>query len=242
MRLLVLLAALAMPIVGWLSQTGAFGPDQAEISSRYPLLLQPAGYAFSIWSLIFLLDIVYALRQITGTRRHDALLARIAPAAAIGFACTTLWMPAYAQEWLWICVALILLALASLLWAAAVATRGGADLWTRTALALHAGWLSVAAFLNIGQALIGAGAMPPGEVALGGNLALLAAIAVFVLAVHRRMRGDAAYAAAAAWGLIGVTVALAGRGQVAVAGWAALAVALVLGLQTVRLRMRGMRR
>ena len=58
MRLLVLIAAIAMPVVAWFSNQGTFGPDQSEISARYPLLVQPAGYAFSIWSLIFLLDLV----------------------------------------------------------------------------------------------------------------------------------------------------------------------------------------
>lgn len=61
MRLLLLLCALAMPLVAWLSQTGAFGPDQAEISNRYPTLLVAAGYAFSVWGLIFLLDVAYAV-------------------------------------------------------------------------------------------------------------------------------------------------------------------------------------
>ena len=88
MRLLVLLCALAMPIVAWLSQTGAFGPDQAEISNRHPTLLVAAGYAFSVWGLIFLLDVAYAVWQTTGTRRADAVLGRIAPVAAAGFALT----------------------------------------------------------------------------------------------------------------------------------------------------------
>ena len=71
MRLLVLLTALAMPIVAWLSNTGAFGPDQGTISDRYPTLVVAAGYAFSIWSLIFLLDLAYAAWQMSGMRRRD---------------------------------------------------------------------------------------------------------------------------------------------------------------------------
>ena len=60
MRVLVLLFALAMPVVSWWSQSGAFGPDNGTVSDRYPTLLVAAGYAFSIWGLIFLLDLVYA--------------------------------------------------------------------------------------------------------------------------------------------------------------------------------------
>src|SRR5690606_41348101 len=97
MRLLVLLATLAMPIVSWISQMGLFGPDNGEISDRYPTLLVAAGYAFSIWSLIFLLDLVHAVRQLRGAGREDALLGRIAPATAAGFILTTAWMPLFSQ-------------------------------------------------------------------------------------------------------------------------------------------------
>ena len=45
MRLLVLLAAIAMPIVGWLTNSGTFGPDNGTMSDRYPTLLVAAGYA-----------------------------------------------------------------------------------------------------------------------------------------------------------------------------------------------------
>jgi len=237
MRLLVLLAALAMPVVAWFSNQGVFGPDQAEVASRYLLLVQPAGYAFSIWSLIFLLDIVYAARQATGSRRQDRLLARIAPATAIGFACTTLWMPVYSQEWLWLCVLLIFVALAALLWAARVAYRGSADPWTRTALGLHAGWLSIASLLNLAQALIAAGVLPADD-QLGWSLGLLALAAGLALAANAALRGAISYAVAAAWGFVAVTVVLAGAGRTSLAGWMALALAVALLLQTAWLARR----
>src|SRR3546814_11196723 len=103
MRLLVLLTALAMPVVAWLSNTGAFGPDNGTISDRYPTLLVAAGYAFSIWGLIFLLDAAYAIWQRTGERRRDATLDRVAPWAAAGFLLTTNWMPWFSPHMLWVC-------------------------------------------------------------------------------------------------------------------------------------------
>lgn len=238
MRLLVLIAAIAMPVVAWFSNQGAFGPDQAEISSRYPLLVQPAGYAFSIWSLIFLLDVVYALRQATGVRKRDRLLARIAPATALGFACTAVWMPVYSQEWLWLCVLLIFIALGTLLWTAWTAYRGNADLWTRTALGLHAGWLSIAAILNLAQALLGEGVLPADN-QLGWSFGLLVVAAGLAFAANAALRGAFSYALAAAWGFVGVTVALARGDEAPSAGWTALALAIVLVVQTVWLRRRG---
>ena len=58
MRLLVLLAAVAMPVIAWLTSNGTFGPDNGTMSDRYPTLLVASGYAFAIWGLIFLLDLI----------------------------------------------------------------------------------------------------------------------------------------------------------------------------------------
>src|SRR5690554_5679636 len=107
MRILVLLLALATPVVAWLSQTGAFGPDQGTISDRYPTLLVAAGWAFSIWSLIFVLDIVHGVLQMTGRRKRDPVLDRIAPATAAGFFLTAIWMPLFSQELFWLCLLVI---------------------------------------------------------------------------------------------------------------------------------------
>ncbi|WP_431258124.1 hypothetical protein ACQ86G_26810 [Roseateles chitinivorans] len=49
LQILVILSALAMPLVAWASQRGVFGPDNGAISDRFPTLLVADGYAFSIW-------------------------------------------------------------------------------------------------------------------------------------------------------------------------------------------------
>ena len=165
-------------------------------------------------------------------------MARIAPATALGFACTAAWMPVYSQEWLWLCVLLIFIALGTLLWAAWTAYRGNADLWTRTALGLHAGWLSIAAILNLAQALLGEGVLPADN-QLGWSFGLLVVAAGLAFAANAALRGAFSYALAAAWGFAGVTVALARGDEAPSAGWTALALAIALVVQTVWLRRRG---
>ena len=91
MRILVILFAVVMPVVAWLSNTGTFGPDNGAVSDHYPTLLVAAGYAFAIWGLIFLLDLVYAFWQSRRVLRGDPTLRKIAPWAAGGFALTTVW-------------------------------------------------------------------------------------------------------------------------------------------------------
>ncbi|MFC0679687.1 hypothetical protein ACFFGH_17755 [Lysobacter korlensis] len=210
MRLLVLLLSIAMPIVAWMSQRGEFGPDQGTVSDRYPTLLVAAGYAFSIWGLIFALDIAYALWQATGDRRRDATLARIAPLAAAGFALTAVWMPLFSQGLFWLCVAVIFGALAATARAAVVLSRDPDSqprqrLWAWLPLSLHAGWLSLAAFLNLAQTIVAYRLLPVDDM-LGWSAVLYALAALVLLVLNGRMRGNLAYVAAAMWGLAAVVV------------------------------------
>jgi hypothetical protein len=61
--ILVLAATLGVIVFNWLAATGRLGSDTAEISDKYQTLLTPAGYAFSIWSLIYLGIIAFSIYQ-----------------------------------------------------------------------------------------------------------------------------------------------------------------------------------
>lgn len=240
MRILVLLLALATPVVAWLSQTGAFGPDQGTISDRYPTLLVAAGYAFSIWSLIFALDILHGVLQATGKRKQDRVLGRIAPATAAGFFLTAIWMPLFSQELFWVCVLVIFGALACLAWSALVLSRSRGNFWSWLALSLHAGWLTLAAFLNLAQTIVAYEVLPTDDM-LGWSAVLFVVAAAVLLGLNHAMRGNWAYAAAALWGLVAVYVRQSGSelpGSSTTA-WMAVGIALVLAAQTIWLRVRG---
>jgi hypothetical protein len=244
MRLLVLLCSLAMPLVAWFSQRGAFGPTNGAIAMQYPTLLLAVGWAFAIWGLIFLCDVLYGIWQATGTRRTDPTLTRIAPLTAAGFALTALWMPLFSMGLFWLCLLVIVAALACLLRAAILLTDDAKRLpqqwlWAWTPISLHAGWLSLAAFLNLAQVIVAYRLLSTTDM-LPWTLALFAGVAALVLWANHRMRGNVDYAGAATWGLIGVYVmqsAWGVRGAM-VAAWCALALAVVLIAQTAWLRFK----
>lgn len=243
MRVVVLLAALAMPVVAWLAQRGTFGPDNGEMSDRFPTLLVAAGYAFSIWSLIFLLDLVHALRQMRGREGGDALPRRIAPATAAGFLLTSAWMPLFSQGLFAVCLLVIFGALGCLAWAAVqlsdAGPRGGVHFWSWLALSLHAGWLSLAAFLNLAQSALAFG-WTHEQAQLTSSLLLLAAATALLLWLNARMRGNLAYVAAALWGLVAVWVRQSDAGTPGsdVTAAVAVAMAVLLSAQTAWLRFQ----
>ncbi len=244
MRILLLLFALAMPAIAWLSQAGTFGPDNGTISDRYPTLLVAAGYAFSVWGLIFLLDLLSAVWQLRARQRELNALDRIRPAAIAGFALTAAWMPIFSQQIFWMALLVIWASLACLLYCALVLSRArNADgrrlFWAWLPLSLHAGWLSLAAFLNTAQAIVAYQLLPTDNM-LPWSAALFAAAAALLLIANWRMRGNWVFIAVAVWGLAAVYVkqsssTLPGSDT---AAWIAIAIAATALLQTLWLRLR----
>ena len=244
MRLLVLLAAIAMPLVAWLSNTGTFGPDNGTMSDRYPTLLVAAGYAFAIWGLIFLLDLAYAVWQLTGSRKDDDTVTRLAPWACAGFLLTTIWMPLFSMSQFWLCLLVIFAATFCLVRCAMILSRDrtpqeGQWMWAWLPLSLHAGWLSLAAFLNLAQVVV-AYKLASTTQQLPWSLAIFGLAALMLLMVNLRMRGNIDYVIAALWALVAVYVKQSDSGLAGAqtAAWVAIAIAVVLALQTVLLRRK----
>lgn len=242
LRVFVLLMSLAMPVVAWLANREVFGPTNSEVSDNYPTLLIAAGYAFAIWGPIFLLDVAFGIWQLR--RRTGEAVIRVRLLASVGFALTALWMPVFAMQVFWLALLIIWGALACLLACALILSneirqeRG--QLWLAwLPLSLHAGWLSLAVFLNTAQVIVAYGWLPTDDM-LGWTLALFGLASVLLFALNQRMQGNLVYTAAALWGLVAVCVKQSSseRSGSATTACVAAALALALALQTLWLRLR----
>ena len=209
MRHALILSALAMPLIAFLNQRGVFGPDNGTVSDRYPTLLVAAGYAFSIWGLIFLLDLAFAVWQ-WRQRRGDPALDRVRHLAALGFSCSAIWMIVFSKQYFWLALAIIWVALGAMVAASLAAARGPAGSpaghpLARWATGMHAGWLSLAAFLNTAQVIV-AYQLLPTDAMLAWSALLWLGAAVLVLAINRRLGAPPAYWLPVLWGLVAVVV------------------------------------
>lgn len=244
MKWLLLMAAIAMPFIAWLAQRQTFGPDNATLSDRYPTLLVAAGYAFAIWGPIFVLDLLFAVWQATALRAEGTPVSRIRGLAALGFAFTAAWMVVFPMQLFWLALLVIWGAWACLAAAMLRLARfnlGAAELWLALLpVALHTSWLSLAVFLNTAQVVVAYKLLSTVQ-QLPWSLVLWVLAAVLVLWVNTRLqRGNAVFALAALWGLVGVFVEqsknrLAGADASA---WVAATLAAVLLAQTVYLYLR----
>ncbi|MDX1822672.1 MAG: TspO/MBR family protein [Alphaproteobacteria bacterium] len=198
--LLVLLAALAFalsPLVS--SGFNGFAPDQFPVPQDNPPV-QPAGYAFAIWGVIYLWLIAGAVYGVWD-RATDPDWEPMRPALIVSLVIGAGWIPVAQLSPLWATVLIWAMLMTAVL---ALLRAGQADhLWLRAPIALYAGWLTAASSVALGLILAGYGYVDA-QVAAYGGITLALVIALLVQA----LRPDApAYPAAVIWALVGVLVA-----------------------------------
>eukprot|EP00884_Botryococcus_braunii_P017679 jgi/Botrbrau1/4595/Bobra.60_2s0081.1 len=77
LRLSTLVSYILLVIVNYLSNSGVLGPKNADISAKFPTPLTPAGWAFSIWGLIFGLQGLGTIYQLLPGGYQDGSKKRI---------------------------------------------------------------------------------------------------------------------------------------------------------------------
>ncbi|ONG47573.1 hypothetical protein BKE38_22985 [Pseudoroseomonas deserti] len=240
---------LAQPLVGAMASVFGIGHTQAEMSARSQTPVVPAGYAFSIWGLLFALSIAWGIWQLLPSAGRDSLVARrLGWPLAATFAGSILWMVlSQLTENGWHLVAVMLLVLSASLTAFFVNRRAEhglaatqAERWLiRPLVGLLAGWVSVATFANIAGAALVSGFFPNQGAGLTvAAVLILLACGGLVLTVLWIARGSPWYAAAVAWALVAILYAnTAGRDfnlGVAITAGALLAVVLAMAWQRAR--------
>ncbi|MDM8165288.1 hypothetical protein [Roseovarius sp.] len=220
LAILVLTAALAFA-VSPLMVTGfnGFEADQFPVPQEDPPA-QPAGWAFSIWLLIYVWLIAgagFGLLMRADDGRWAAHRGPLFASLAVGAA----WLPVAqvspvaATVMIWVMLGTAL---------AALMQAGRSDrLWLQAPVAVYAGWLTAASCVALALVLAGYGVMSAQAAALGA-LVLALVLAAAVLAMRP---GTPEYGLAVIWALLGVAVANAAPVNAPVLG---LAVAGIAGL------------
>jgi len=195
--------------------------------------VQPAGYAFAIWGVIYIWLAVLAaaafkLRRDAADWQHAALPL----AVSLGPGAVWLWLAGFSPLG---ATALIYWMLGTALWT--LMRAPARDRWLFLApVGLYAGWLTAAAHVSLGVVLGGYGVLGTTASAIA-SIALALAVALAVLA---RRPQAVEYGVAVVWALIGIVVANAGANTavvtVAVAGMAIVAGVVLRSLRTGRAR------
>lgn len=181
--------------------------SNGAMSALHPTLLTPAGYAFSIWGVIFTGLVVYTVWQLLPGQRASPLALQINALLTWAVLATTAWTLVFSYGLISASLTVMLLILLLLAQgygrARGVVLAGRAPGWPVWFLSLYLGWIMLAAVLNVIFGLRdGFGVEWSAQASLAGCYALLVVAAGLgvVLAVRSR---DALLPLPIAWGLVG---------------------------------------
>jgi hypothetical protein len=209
------------------------GQDTGEISDRFQVYFVPAGYVFSIWSVIYLGWIAFTIFQFLPAQKENPRLRRLGYLFAISNLFNAAWLFCWHYNWFGLSV-LVMLGLLGLLIASYLrldvnrspVTRG--EYWSVDVLfSVYLGWITVATVANITSWLYyinwdGFGITPQTWAVI---MLAVASLLGLLMALTRR---DAGYLAVLVWAFAGIAVKQTSAPTVVLAAW--VAAALMLGL------------
>lgn len=220
----VLVAALAFAASPFFAAGfNGFEPSQFPVPQDDPPV-QPAGYAFSIWGLIYLWLIAGAAFGLL-RRRDEEDWQPARPLLTLSLAIGATWIPA-ANASVPLATVLIWAMLGTALWA--LFRVGDEDrVWQLSPVAIYAGWLTAASSVSVGLVLAGYGFM-------AGTPAALVALAIglaIALTVQYRLHRAPEYGLTVIWALVAIIVSNTQPANIAVIGLAVLGIAAILALR-----------
>ena len=192
-----------------------FDPGKFPVALAKPAV-QPAGYAFSIWSAIYLWLVAhagYGLWKRVETQAWHRIRLPLTAALVLG----TLWLAIAGASPQGATVVIWGMAVAAL--TAFLMAPTEPDRWLLSApLAIFAGWVTAAALVSTGILLAGYGITGNEEAAYD----MMGVILILVPLIQSRKPRMPVYSAAVAWALVGIAVANWGSGTWV--AWTALAI------------------
>ncbi|MFN2286399.1 MAG: tryptophan-rich sensory protein [Anaerolineae bacterium] len=200
------------------------GLDTGEISDRFQVYFVPAGYVFSIWGLIYIGLIAFAIFQALPSQRENPRLRATGWWIALGGVANSVWIFLWHYEQFPLTLIAMLVLLATLIITYLRLGTGRtkvstAETWAvRVPFSIYLGWITVATAANVTSLLDylnwgGFGIAP--EIWMG--IVLVAVLVIATLMAFTRR--DVAYAMVLLWALAGISVKHAGVTAVVIPTW-----------------------
>lgn len=161
-RWIALMAVLANIVFNYVIDViSVSGKSMRELTDQYPSLFTPAGYAFSIWGLIYLAQLTYVVVQVLPSQRQVSLYDYLAKPLTLSSMLGILWLFSFTSEMIGVSLLFIVAMLATSVYMMVIAKRevnaGHVSPWTEVPFSTYAGWLSVATIANTALFLVSIG-------------------------------------------------------------------------------------
>jgi hypothetical protein len=206
--LIAFLATVAMNAVANLLPLN--GRTTGAISDQFRVHITPAGYVFSIWSVIYAGLLAYCIYQLTPAGRRSDRVSRIAPAFVVSAVANIAWLGLWHYGYYPWTLAAMLVLLGTLISIYLVLgnsrAASNAEQWcVDYPFSLYVGWITVATLVNLSVVLEVLDARPFGMTAVTWALWMIVAAGIIGLVVGQRRR-DRLYQAVVVWAAVGIAL------------------------------------
>jgi translocator protein len=213
-QILVLPATAGVIVVNYLAATGSINHvTVGEISDKYPTLITPAGYAFSVWGLIYLGMILFSLYQMLPAQTANPHFLRTRTIYIASCVANCAWIYFWVHERIWLATVVIFILLAALAFIN-LHLRGAnsiVETWlVRVPFSIYFGWVTVAAIINAAVALVFAGVESSNTTATVWACVLIVAASALGVLIRLKL-SIGAYALTVAWALTAIAVRQSGK-------------------------------
>jgi benzodiazapine receptor len=214
------------------------GQSMPEISAMYPSLFTPAGFTFSIWSVIYLALAAFIVYQALPAQRANQDIAGISKPFQINCIANALWIFAWHYNLLAISVLVMLVILVTLILIYKRLLDSAALL--RLPFSIYTGWITLATIANVSALQINSGFDDVLLTAINWTLLKLAVSGAIGAIMAIRYR-DITFTLVVAWAAYGIYVKQSGTAAVAGAALTLSLLALMLAGVAVWSRVRSSR-
>ena len=214
-QLIVVVSAIIALVGAFIGSGAAGGTPIAEASggalSADATPVAPAGPAFAIWSVIYAGLIAYAIWQLLPAQTHAERHRRLGYPIALSLLLNAAWILSVQFDLLWASVPIIVLLLVVLIWAFRItlATRPSNvidAIVTDGTMGLYLGWVTIATVANTAAVLTAVGFDGFGFSPDLWGVVLIAVAGVIGVGLALYGRGRFAPAAALCWGIAWVAI------------------------------------
>ena len=208
------------------------GRDTGEIAFQFPVVFQPAGFTFSIWSVIYLLLGAYAIIRAVPSLARSADLGRVDALFVGSSILNGLWLVLWHYEQfvatlvVMVALLLVLIRIYGVLGIGTTSPSSTPEGLVHLAFSVYLGWISVATIANATVVFYDLGWNgEPFSPRFWG--AVMIAVAALLAVAMLWRRADAAFALVVAWALFGIAERQA---DLPVIRWESLVLAGILAI------------
>ena len=238
-QILVVIAVVAtIAVNGMANALPINGKTTGDISDNFDVLFVPAGYVFSIWGLIYLGLVAYAVYQALPSQRDNERLRSIDYPFMLSSVANMTWIFLWHYERFPLTIMVMLVLLASLITIYLRLDTGRGQIsaverWlVDVPFSVYLGWITVATIANATTVLdfVGWNGWGLSDEAW---FVIMLAVAIVVAILMTIRHADVAYLLVLAWAFAGIANKHADNGIVSTASWIATAIVLVLVILSI---------